>query len=449
MYCNKKNHEQLTPLISSYSDDKIIAWLDGRPVKYSDYLSDIFHIANLLPDNEYIFNLCEDRYLFLVTFAAIIVNGQTNLLPPNKKSSEIADIAKDFVDCCYVAETFYDDLELDKAIIGLPQQHGAESFPQVPMIDKQHLAVVIFTSGSTGKATKNLKTWYELVEGIRNFQINMGIDSGHDYSVVATVPPQHMYGLETSILLPLLGAVSVCSNKPFYPEDVLESLQELPRPVILVTTPLQLKACAYSGLDWPEIEFVLCSTAPLSTELAIKSEQAMRTRVMEIYGSTETGAIASRRTSVEQAWSLFRNYRIDPRRNVFSAKHMSEPVELNDHVLMLGENKFKLMGRKSDLIKIAGKRGSIGDLNNKLKSIDGVEDGVFFYPNDSNAVTSRLVALVVAPGMSIKAISDKLSELVDPVFLPRPLVKVDGLPYTEVTKLRRSDLFELYKQTRK
>ena len=176
----------------------------------------------------------------------------------------------------------------------------------------------------------------------------MGIDSGHDHAVVATVPPQHMYGLETSILLPLLGVVSVCSNRTFYPEDILETLQELPRPVILITTPLQLKACAYSGLDWPEIEFVVCSTAPLSTELAIKSEQAMQTRVMEVYGSTETGAIASRRTSIEQEWSLFRSYTIEPRRNVFSAKHMSAPVELNDHVLMLGENKFKLMGdRKS------------------------------------------------------------------------------------------------------
>lgn len=449
MYCNKKNHEQVTPLIGSYNEDAIIAWLDGQPVMYGDFLADILHVASRLPNKKYIFNLCEDRYLFLVTFAAIIVNGQTNLLPPNKKSNEIADIARDYADCCYVSETAYDNLDIDKAIIKLPLQHAVDRVEQIPSIDKQHPAVVIFTSGSTGQARGNLKTWHELVEGIRHFQTNLGIGDGHDYSVVATVPPQHMYGLETSILLPLVGGVRVSSQRPFYPEDILNVLHVMPRPVILITTPLQLKACAYSGLDWPEIELVVCSTAPLSVELAIESEQAMHTRVMEIYGSTETGAIAGRRTALEEQWSLFSDYRIDPQRNVFIAKHMAEPIELNDHVLMLSENTFKLMGRKSDLIKIAGKRGSIGDLNNKLKSIEGVKDGVFIYPDDSMGLTSRLIVLVVAPDTTEATILEKLAELIDPAFLPRPLVKVDCLPYTEVNKLRRYDLLDLYKQVRK
>ena len=449
MYCNKKNHEQLTPLISAYCADKIIAWREGETVSQEDFLADVFFVAKHLPGNKYIFNLCEDRYLFLVTFAAVIVNGQINMLPPNNKSHEISDIAIEYTDCCYVAEAPCGNLSLDKSIIKLPHQAGPGVSRQPPLIDKQSLVAIIFTSGSTGHAKKNFKTWNELVEGIRTFQFNMGIDASKNYAVVATVPPQHMYGLEMSILLPLIGGVSVSASRPFYPEDIQKIVDILPKPVILVTTPLQLKACAYSGVQWPAIEFVVCSTAPLSAELADHAEQVMHTRVMEIYGSTETGAIATRRTASEDDWNLFNGYRIDHRAGLFSAEHIPEPVELNDHVLMLGHDKFRLMGRKTDMIKIAGKRGSLGDLNNKLRSIEGVDDGVFLYPQDNNEITGRLVALVVAPGMAEKKILNSLAELIDPVFLPRPLVLVEALPYTEMYKLRRSDLLALYKKARK
>jgi hypothetical protein len=62
-------------------------------------------------------------------------------------------------------------------------------------------------------------------------------------NIVATVPPQHSYGFESSVLLALLGGAAFDSGRPFYPADIVAALERLPRPRALVTTPFHLKTC--------------------------------------------------------------------------------------------------------------------------------------------------------------------------------------------------------------
>jgi acyl-coenzyme A synthetase/AMP-(fatty) acid ligase len=59
-----------------------------------------------------------------------------------------------------------------------------------------------------------------------------------------------------------------------------------------------------------------------------------------------------------------------------------------------------LRGRNSDLLEIAGKRASLGDLNRRLLAIAGVEDGVMFTLDADAGSVCRLAALVVAPALS-------------------------------------------------
>ena len=61
-----------------------IAWRDGKAVSAGVFLAHVRRVASLLPDAESAVNLCEDRYAFLVAFAALLVRGQTNLLPPSR-----------------------------------------------------------------------------------------------------------------------------------------------------------------------------------------------------------------------------------------------------------------------------------------------------------------------------------------------------------------------------
>jgi acyl-coenzyme A synthetase/AMP-(fatty) acid ligase len=75
-----------------------------------------------------------------------------------------------------------------------------------------------------------------------------------------------------------------------------------------------------------------------------------------------------------------------------------------------------------------------------------VQDGVFVNPGNDGEHIARLAALVVAPGLTEAEILTELRRSVDPVFLPRPLVKVDRLPRTEAGKLPRTALLELLRQ---
>ena len=89
---------------------------------------------------------------------------------------------------------------------------------------------------------------------------------------------------------------------------------------------------------------------------------------------------------------------------------------------------------------VAGKRASLGDLNQRLLRIPGVVDGVIFQPEQSRGLVRRLAAIVVAPGLTTEQLREALAPAMDPVFLPRPLLLVPSLPRTAAGKLPRATL---------
>jgi acyl-coenzyme A synthetase/AMP-(fatty) acid ligase len=313
----------------------------------------------------------------------------------------------------------------------------------VPAIPSDHVAAIVFTSGSTGRPRPNAKRWGDLVAATRLAQRRFGFDPSRPASLVATVPPQHMYGLETSVLLPLLAGVSVHGGRPFFPEDIRQALTALPAPRILITTPIHLRVCVEAGLEWPELAFVISATAPLVPSLAAQSEQVFQTRILEIYGCSEAGSIASRRTLDGDLWCLYDGMRIEQETGTVRALHLPESVVLHDGIECHDQRYFKLLGRSGDLVNVAGKRASLADLNHRLNEIPGVEDGVFILPEQSQDRVGRLTALVVAPGLSESQVAAALAERVDAAFLPRPLHKVEGLPRNATGKLPRNALLAL------
>ena len=123
-----------------------------------------------------------------------------------------------------------------------------------------------------------------------------------------------------------------------------------------------------------------------------------------------------------------------------SGGHLSTTVALQDIIERETATTFRLVGRGSDIVNIAGKRGSLADLNIKLRQVEGVEDGVFVMPGDGKGATTRLTALVIAPGMSAAEVMAGLETQMDAAFLPRPIYLVEALPYNELGKLPRREL---------
>jgi acyl-coenzyme A synthetase/AMP-(fatty) acid ligase len=263
-------------------------------------------------------------------------------------------------------------------------------------------------------------------------------------SLVATVPSQHMYGMETSVLLPLRGSVAIHASRPFFPADIAACLAQLPAPRILVTTPVHLRALVASGQALPPLAAIVSATAPLAVELAQAAERAFDTCLLEMFGSTETCVIGHRRSAIDADWRHYDGVHFTPRPDgtLVSSDWLPAPVLLQDVIERLPPQGFRLAGRASDHLEIAGKRSSLIELTRRLLAVPGVVDGVVFQPDAGGAAVRRVAALVVAPGLDDAAILAALRDTVDPVFLPRPLRLVDALPRNATGKLPREALLQ-------
>jgi len=158
--------------------------------------------------------------------------------------------------------------------------------------------------------------------------------------------------------------------------------------------------------------------------------------------------VATRRTCAGELWQPLPGValRAEDEGAVATAPHLAAAVRLADVIELAADGRFRLLGRSGDLLKVAGKRMSLAELNHRLLAIPGVEDGVVFLPDPADADSVgvlRPAALVVAPALTEAQILEALRRCVDPAFLPRPLRRVERLPRNEVGKLPRARLLEL------
>ena len=273
-----------------------------------------------------------------------------------------------------------------------------------------------------------------------------------EFTLIGTVPPQHMYGFESTVLLALQSGNAFAAEHPFYPADIAATVAATPRPRALVTTPIHLRTLLAADLTWPAIDLIVSATAPLSRELAEEAEGLSGARLLEIYGSTETGQIAIRRTGESEAFRLFPGVKLraDNGQTYAHGGHIEQMTPMCDVIELCGKREFTLHGRTADLVNVAGKRSSFGYLNAQLNAIPGVLDGAFFLRDrDQGGATgiARLAAAVVAPSLSAASILESLRQRVDPVFLPRPLLLVSRLPRNTTGKLPHQALEALLDQS--
>ncbi|HWM43121.1 MAG TPA: AMP-binding protein [Burkholderiales bacterium] len=402
----------------------VFAWHRGAAVSVDAFEAAARALAARLPQQPYAVNLCEDRYAFTLAFAACLLARQTTLLPPSRAPEAVND-------SCAGRDSY----RLTDDEVLAPANAQGRGGPIV--VDAGHVAAIVFTSGSTGRPVGHAKTWGSLVAGARALGARLGASG----SVIGTIPPQHMFGLESTVMLPWQNGLAVHSGRPLLPADLGEASAALPAPSWLMTSPLHLRACVGARQALPGLAGVVSSTMPLDPRLARDAERLWSVPVFEIYGSSEAGMIALRRTALDEAWELCPGVTLEERDGALWVQggHIAEAQRVADRLERRGERHFTLHGRKSGLVKIAGKRTSLDALNAVLARIEGVQDGVF-YQRDGAA---RLGALVVAPGRGAQALRAALREHIDPAFLPRPLHLVAALPRNETGKLTRQALLEL------
>lgn len=455
---------QLIDLLYPFDENAIFMISTEGSRTQREFLSDVYSLASLLPQKKYAVNLCEERYGFLVSFCACLLNQTINLLPPNRQNNTLADLTADYPDAFYVVDHQRDAASLNGSLKTIAVTEALHTPPlnnpiALPKIPAQQIAALAFTSGSTGKPKPNPKPFGTLA-GLARL---LGADLLKDQApvLVATVPSQHMYGLETTIFMALQTPAILHNQKPFFPVDVKHLLDQLKTPALLITTPTHLRALTQANLSMPKAYGLLSATAPLDKALARAAEQLFQSSLYEIYGCTEAGSMALRQSTLTDQWQLLTGFSftqhqapadaiaIDPtfaHVTIADAPHLPEAAQLQDVIDMQSDRQFLLKGRSADLINVGGKRASLANLTSHLLQIEGVIDGVVFMPEPHAANKEcRPIALVISEREERDLLAE-YAKLVDAVFIPRPLKKVDYLPRNATGKLTREALLHLWSQ---
>ncbi len=425
----------------------MLAYRGAAPLRAGTFLAEVHALAACLPAGGHVINACADRYRFAVGLGAAMLGGKLSLLPPNHTPEVVRHLKSLFPDVFCLTDA--------PRPIDIPQFHYPALSPrpcpwQPPLIEATRAIAVVFTSGSTGIPVAHTKTWGRLLQGVRAGALRLALEPGT--ALLATVPAQHMYGLESSVLLPLATGAALCAEQPFYPADICHALASLPRPRVLLTTPLHLRALMACPDPLPQVDRIVSATAPLGPALALEAEERLRAPLSEIYGSTETGQLATRASTRTEAWELLPGVTltIEAGRAWARGGHLEQPTALADRIALLDAAHMVLQGRLADLVNIAGKRSSLAYLTHQLLDIPGVCDGAFFLPATgarTEQLPTRVAAAAVAPRLSAADIRTALRGRIDPVFLPRPLLLLDRLPRNSTGKLPLAALHALLANT--
>jgi len=406
---------------------------NNKTINRAELLADAVNLSQQLPEKEYALNLCNDRYLFIVAYLAVCIRHQVSLLPQNKATATIQELSERYPNSYMISDN--DPLADFYLTDSLLTKKSDSRFPE---IDIDRTLSISFTSGSTGEPKAISKTW-------REFQVSAELAlqrfnlKDRTAQIISTAPMQHMFGLETSFFWVLFSHLTLYNDCPFYPEDIRAAINATSTKKILISTPRHLNICSQHSGQWSAIQFILSSTAPLSSTLAKQIENTLQSPVFEVFGSTETLSFASRQTSQSEQWQLYNSIQLKQKEGKFILQggHIKQAQQLDDQFTLYPNGYFSLLGRHSDLIKIAGKRASLSALNDNLNKIEGIEDAVFF-----SSRNERLSAIVVSQ-LAKHEITDALRLLIDEVFLPRTVYYTSAIPRNSMGKLIKTELDQL------
>ncbi len=240
----------------------------------------------------------------------------------------------------------------------------------------------LFTGGSTGKPRIWSKTPANLFGEALHLAKTFGI--GGDDLILPTVPPQHIYGLLFSVLLPFAASARVIGRTCTFPQEILSALQN-ERATVLVSVPIHYRAMRTGGIRQFSLRLALSSAAPLDGDDAAFFREQTGLAINEIYGSTETGGMAIRRYGENHgSWEPFAciDWKILSDHLCVRSAFVSPDLPRDaagyfmtaDRVAEAGENRFTLRGRADHIVKVAGKRVDLEEIREKIRRIPGVTD---------------------------------------------------------------------------
>jgi acyl-coenzyme A synthetase/AMP-(fatty) acid ligase len=330
--------------------------------------------------------------------------------------------------------------------------------------DPDSIALEIYTSGSTGtpksinKTINQLERESEVIESLW--------PSRADTVILATVSHQHIFGMTFGLFWPFSSGRAFETRFCEFNEDVRFKAGHYQR-FALVSSPSHLGRFS-SSIDWAGIadrcEYVVSSAAPLAREDSLAVGRLLAAPVREIYGSSETGAIAWRIQQSDQAdasWHALPGNSLEPNANgtlTLRSPYLGEPdsYELPDRAEFDQDGGFRLLGRADSIVKVEGKRVSLAAIEQQLQSSERVKHVKALTIERARVETAIVMQLSPAGQKLLQAqgrralINDFRKTLLqgfEAVVVPRRWRFVEEMPFNRQGKLPMENLRALFAKT--
>ncbi len=389
----------------------------------------------------------EDRGFIMAAILAALAGGPDLILPHVTTEQVIIDACK-----ARKTQTVLSDArqKLNEHLLQIiPDNSEASAKPLSFSRDISCPFLWLYSGGSTGRPIIWPKTPLNLLG--EAFFLKEYFKITREDILLASVSPRHIYGLLFSVLLPFVAQARVINDSPVFPGEIISSAASS-RATVYIGAPMHFKALAAGNSNPGNIRLAFSSGGFLDRAHSLAFSRAAKAPVEEVYGSTETGGIAHRsRVRDENEFKPFPvvKWKVEDERLFIKSPFISPGLPLDgegyfrtgDRVSPSGEG-FELLGRVDNVVKVGGNRVELDAVEQKIRTLKAIKD-IFIIQVAAEQGRDNAVAAIVVADTDIKELRRLFRKVLNPVEMPRHILKVGAIPVTPSGKRDRQAALSL------
>ena len=318
------------------------------------------------------------------------------------------------------------------------------------------------TSGTTAAPRVIRFRSEQLLADSENICQTMGITRGDlNYGVI---PISHSYGF-SNLLTPLIAhGIPMTLSSDRMPRAIIDGLVAT-RATIFPGMPVFYQSLCElnAGPALPELRLCISAGAPLGIELAQAFRAQFGHEIYSFYGSSECGGICYARepeplagfvgqpmqgVDVELLDPGSASSRIRVRSRAVGDGYFPEPDEsrlgkgvfLPDDLLQETASGYRIVGRVSDLINVAGKKVNPAEVEAEILRYGGIRQAIAFGRHSERRNQEIAACVVARDDISEGELLAHLRSRLSSWQVPRRIYFVDAIPVSERGKTSRQDL---------